>query len=101
VVSPRAPEEIVRLLLHSGASMRALNFTVRRHLYYFSDNSMPRSRFRAWVSTLFTGHVVLFQDDFAIPIAILALLLNYAEGTLTLAWAGEARRRSTSSLDDY
>jgi len=34
-----------------------------------------------------TGHILLFQALWAVPMAILFIWLNYTEGALTVSWA--------------
>jgi hypothetical protein len=46
-----------------------------------------RSKFFTWCGSSLIGHVALFEIGFSIAMGILAVLVNYAEGTLTLAWA--------------
>jgi hypothetical protein len=48
---------------------------------------MARQSFLAWASNCLTGHVALFQMTFALPMAVLFMGLDYAEGTLTPGWA--------------
>ena len=48
---------------------------------------MRRSKFIAWARTSLSGHVALFEVVFGIPIALLMIVLNYTEGTLTFGWA--------------
>jgi hypothetical protein len=42
--------------------------------------------FFTWGRASVIGHVVVFELCFSMPIGLLGLLLNYHDGTLTLAW---------------
>jgi hypothetical protein len=59
----------------------------KRRLHQGRDMQMQRVRFLAWASTTLTGHLLLFQLIFAVPMAVLFILLNYSQGTLTPGWA--------------
>jgi hypothetical protein len=47
---------------------------------------MHIARFLKWGSTTLTGHLVLFQLIFSVPMYLLALYVNYLQGSLTLLW---------------
>ncbi len=48
---------------------------------------MQHKTFREWARTSLIGHVVIFEMTFSLALLILFLIVNYNEGTLTLAWA--------------
>ena len=39
-----------------------------------------------WASSSLLGHVVLFEVILSLPLAIVFFVLNYSQGTLTVAW---------------
>ena len=43
--------------------------------------------FFMWASHSFVGHVVLFQIMWTVPMLIISIVLNNADGTVTLLWA--------------
>ena len=48
---------------------------------------MGKEGFRHWTRTTLLGHIVGIWIYFSCPIATVFLILNYQDGTLTMAWA--------------
>jgi len=48
---------------------------------------MSTQNFRHWVRTTLQGHIVGIWMYFSCPIAVMGIILNYQDGTLTALWA--------------
>jgi hypothetical protein len=51
------------------------------------DTKLKRQPFLKWASSSFFGHVVLCELLFSLPLALVFMDLNHADGKLTPSWA--------------